>query len=69
VKKADSVEVASLDLKSCEKKFNNIYPQLEVDDHDNPACTVCIISHIALKIPGKLHLNPETKKIREQRFS
>jgi hypothetical protein len=40
VKKNGSVEVGSLDLKSGEKKINNIYPQLEVDDHDNPAFTV-----------------------------
>jgi hypothetical protein len=40
VKKDGSIEVASLDLKSGEKKFNNIYPQLEIDDHDNPAFVV-----------------------------
>lgn len=40
VKKDGSVEVASLDLNSGEKKFNNIYPQLEIDDHDNPAFTI-----------------------------
>jgi hypothetical protein len=40
VKKDGSVEVASLDIKSGEKKFNNIYPQLEIDDHDNPAFTI-----------------------------
>jgi hypothetical protein len=40
VKKDGSVEVASLDLNSGEKKFNTIYPQLEIDDHDNPAFTV-----------------------------
>jgi len=40
VKKDGSVEVASLDLESDEKKFNNIYPQLEIDDHDNPAFAV-----------------------------
>ena len=40
VKKDGSVEAASLDLESGEKKFKIIYPQLEVDDHDNPAFTV-----------------------------
>ncbi|MEE4284618.1 MAG: BNR-4 repeat-containing protein, partial [Mariniphaga sp.] len=40
IKKDGSVEVASLDLNSREKKFNNIYPQMEVDDHDNPAFTI-----------------------------
>jgi hypothetical protein len=26
------------------------------------ACTVCLISHIAMKIPGKLEWNPKTEK-------
>lgn len=40
VKKDGSIEVASLNLKSGEKDTNEIYPQLEADDHDNPAFTV-----------------------------
>ena len=40
VKKDGSVEVASLNPKSGEKKFNIIFPQLEMDDHDNPAFVV-----------------------------
>nr|MBC8146456.1 BNR-4 repeat-containing protein [Bacteroidota bacterium] len=40
VKKDGSVEVASLNLESGENKLNTIFPQLEPDDHDNPAFTV-----------------------------
>ncbi len=40
VKKDGSIEVASLNLDTEEKKVNNIFPKLEVDDHDNPAFTV-----------------------------
>ena len=40
VKKDGSVEVASLNLSSDEKKFNSIYPHFQSDDHDNPAFTV-----------------------------
>jgi len=40
VKKDGSVEVASLNISNGKSKFNNIYPQLEVDDHNNPAFTV-----------------------------
>ncbi len=40
VKSDGSVEVASLDLTTHKKEFNVIYPQLEIDDHDNPAFTV-----------------------------
>lgn len=37
VKKDGSVEAASLNLNSGEKLFKTLYPQLELDDHDNPA--------------------------------
>ncbi|MDX1285752.1 MAG: BNR-4 repeat-containing protein, partial [Draconibacterium sp.] len=40
VKKDGSVEVASLNIESNEKAFNNLFPQMEVDDHNNPAFTV-----------------------------
>ncbi|WP_340111330.1 BNR-4 repeat-containing protein [Maribellus mangrovi] len=40
VKKDGSVEAASLDLNSGEKKYKILYPQLQFDDHDNPAFTV-----------------------------
>jgi len=40
VKKDGSVEIASLNLESGKSNFNNIFPQLEIDDHDNPAFTV-----------------------------
>ncbi len=39
VKKDGSIEVASLNPETKEAKFNNIYPQFEFDDHDNPAFT------------------------------
>jgi len=37
VKRDGSVEAASLDLKTGQKTTKVLYPQLEVDDHDNPA--------------------------------
>ena len=40
VKKDGSIEAASLDLKSKEIKSNILYPQLQFDDHDNPAFVV-----------------------------
>ncbi|WP_240925000.1 BNR-4 repeat-containing protein [Maribellus sediminis] len=40
VKKDGSVEAASLDLTSGEKQFKILFPQLEIDDHDNPAFTI-----------------------------
>ncbi len=40
VKKDGSVEAASLDLNSGEEQYKILYPQLEIDDHDNPAFTV-----------------------------
>jgi len=40
VKNDGSVEVASLNPETQEKKFHVIHPQLEADDHDNPAFTV-----------------------------
>lgn len=40
VKRDGSVEAASLNLDSKEKQFKILYPQLEFDDHDNPAFTV-----------------------------
>jgi len=40
VKKDGSVEVASLNLKTNKKEFENIFPQMQVDDHNNPAFTV-----------------------------
>ncbi|MFV0591768.1 MAG: BNR-4 repeat-containing protein [Draconibacterium sp.] len=40
VKKDGSVEAASIDLNSGEKQYKMLYPQLEFDDHDNPAFTV-----------------------------
>ncbi|WP_297098434.1 BNR-4 repeat-containing protein [uncultured Draconibacterium sp.] len=40
VKKDGSIEVASLNPETDEAKFNNIYPQFEFDDHDNPAFTI-----------------------------
>ncbi|HYQ58214.1 MAG TPA: BNR-4 repeat-containing protein [Draconibacterium sp.] len=40
VKKDGSIEVASLNIASGESKFNNIYPEFEFDDHDNPAFTM-----------------------------
>ena len=40
VKKDGSVEVASLNIESDKKAFNNLFPQMEVDDHNNPAFTV-----------------------------
>jgi hypothetical protein len=40
VKKDGSVEVASLNIETGDKKINNISPKFEIDDHDNPAFTV-----------------------------
>ncbi|WP_321347029.1 BNR-4 repeat-containing protein [uncultured Draconibacterium sp.] len=40
IKKDGSVEVASLNPETGDAKFNNIFPQFEFDDHDNPAFTV-----------------------------
>ncbi len=40
VKKDGSVEVASLNTETEETKYNNIYPEFEFDDHDNPAFTL-----------------------------
>lgn len=40
VKKDGSIEAASLDLKSNEIKSKILFPQLEFDDHDNPAFVV-----------------------------
>uniref|UniRef100_UPI003565C649 BNR-4 repeat-containing protein n=1 Tax=Mariniphaga sediminis TaxID=1628158 RepID=UPI003565C649 len=40
VKNDGSVEIASLNLETQQKEFQNIYPQMEIDDHDNPAFTV-----------------------------
>lgn len=40
IKKDSSVEVASLNPETGDTKFNNIYPQFEFDDHDNPAFTM-----------------------------
>lgn len=40
VKKDGSIEAASLDIISGKKQYKNLYPQLEIDDHDNPAFTV-----------------------------
>jgi len=40
VKKDGSVEVASLNLETEQKEFENIFPQMQVDDHNNPAFTV-----------------------------
>jgi hypothetical protein len=39
VKKDGSIEMASLNPETGDAKFNNIYPQFEFDDHDNPAFT------------------------------
>ncbi|NND34410.1 MAG: hypothetical protein HKN76_17630 [Saprospiraceae bacterium] len=40
VKKDGSVEAASLNLANRESKMKILYPQLEIDDHDNPAFSV-----------------------------
>lgn len=40
VKKDGSIEVASLNIETGKNKVNTIFPQLEFDDHDNPAFTV-----------------------------
>ena len=40
VKKDGSVEIAALNLKSGKSSTNNIYPEFEIDDHDNPAFTL-----------------------------
>lgn len=37
VKKDGSVEVASLNLNNEQKEFENIFPKMQVDDHNNPA--------------------------------
>lgn len=37
VKKDGSIKAASLNLKSDEKQYKTLYPQLEFDDHNNPA--------------------------------
>jgi hypothetical protein len=37
VKKDGSVELASLNLSTGQKEFENIYPKMQVDDHNNPA--------------------------------
>jgi len=39
VKKDGSVEVASLNLSTGKKEFENIFPKMQVDDHNNPAFT------------------------------
>lgn len=40
VKKDGSVEVASLNIETNKKEFENIFPQMQFDDHNNPAFTV-----------------------------
>lgn len=40
VKKDGSVEVASLNLNSGKKEINTIFPQMQADDHNNPAFTI-----------------------------
>jgi hypothetical protein len=40
VKKDGSVEVATVNLETGIKEFENIFPQMQVDDHNNPAFTL-----------------------------
>ncbi len=40
VKKDGSIEIAKLNISNNNKEFETIFPQLEVDDHDNPAFAV-----------------------------
>ena len=40
VKKDGSIETASLNIQTGEKEFENINPEMEEDDHDNPAFAV-----------------------------
>ena len=40
VKKDGSIEVASLNIETGESQTNKIFPELQFDDHDNPAFTV-----------------------------
>lgn len=64
-----SIETAILNLKTEEKNFQNVSPQLEIDDHDNPSFTELNNGEILMSYTKHSdnvvrihHMNPEDKR-------